>query len=366
MNKFNNKEVKNKEKQKIKYFFYWKILFLVLSFIFFYFSIFYQSYLDNLKNKIKKTNNKKINVSIILPVYNVECCIEKCINSLLNQTLKNIEILLIDDGSTDNTINILKYFSKIDTRIKVVNKNNGGVASARNLGVSLAKGKYIDFVDPDDFIELNTYEILYNLAEKYDLDMITYKLNMFDPIYESEPKIIKLKKENIYFGELENYVLNISGSSVNKFYKTLLFKSQKHQFVFPPLNMGEDLIVNYHIYLYIHRFVYLNEKLYHYRIKRPGKLSYNFNKNSYRKFFDESMFYIKKLPQFYIDKHLIKGKESLILKMFFHYYNFYVKDNEMKKIFYNFLKEQIFFTDDAINSLSKEHIDYILSMKEQI
>jgi glycosyltransferase involved in cell wall biosynthesis len=146
--------------------FFLEILFLFLSLIFYYFSFFYKSYFDNLKNKTKKINNI-IGVSIILPVYNVECCIIKCINSLLNQTLKNIEIILINDGSTDNTINILKYYSKLDTRIKVVNKNNGGVASARNLGVTLAKGKYIDFVDPDDFIELNTYEILYNLAEKY-------------------------------------------------------------------------------------------------------------------------------------------------------------------------------------------------------
>ena len=76
------------------------------------------------------------------------------------------------------------------------------------------------------------------------------------------------------------------------------------------------------------------------------------------------MIYIKKLPQFYIIKNLIKGNESLILKMFFHYYNFYVRDEEMKKIFYNFLKEQIFFTNDTINTLPKEHIDYIISMQE--
>ena len=344
--------------------FSWEILPLFLSLIFYYFYFFYKSYYVNLKNKTKKSNNI-ISVSIILPVYNVECCIIKCINSLLNQTLKNIEILLINDGSTDNTINILEKFSNRDTRIKIINKNNGGVASARNIGVTLAKGKYIDFVDPDDFIDLNTYEILYNLAEKYDLDMITYKLNMFDSNYESEPKIIKLKKENIYFGNIENYVLNISGSSVNKFYKSSLFKSKNHQFIFPPLNMGEDLIVNFHIYLYIHKFAYLNENLYHYRLNRPGKLSYNFNKNSYRKFFDESMIYLKKLPQFYINKNLIKENESLILKMFFHYYNFYVRDEEMKKIFYNFLKEQIFFTNDTIYALPKEHIDYIISMQKK-
>jgi len=195
--------------------------------------------------------------------------------------------------------------------------------------------------------------------------MITYKLNFFLPNHEPKPKIIKLKKEKIYFGELENYVLNISGLSTNKFYRTSLFKSKNHQFIFPPLNMGEDLIVNYHIYLYVNKFAYLNENFYHYRLKRPGKLSNNFNKNTYRKFFDESMVYLKKLPQFYTKKNLIKGKESLILKMFFHYYNFYVKDKEMEKIFYNFIKEQIFFKNESISKLPKKYINIIKSMKNK-
>lgn len=336
-----------------------KIFFLFLNFLFFYFSFFYKLYFDNLKNKI--TINKKINISIILPAYNVEYYIDKCIQSLLNQTLKNIEIILINDSSTDNTLKIMKKFSKLDSRIKIVSQNNGGVASARNLGVTLSKSKYIDFVGPDDFIELNTYEILFNLAEILNLDMITYKLNFFLPDNESKPTIIKLKKDEIYFGELENYVFNISGLSTNKFYLSSLFKSHNYQFIFPPLNMGEDLIVNYHIYLYIHKFAYLNEKLYHYRIIRPGKLSNNFNKYTYRKFFDESMIYLKKLPQFYIENNLVKGNESLILKMFFHYYNFYVKDEQMKLI-YNFIKFQIFFTNYTISKLPKKHIKYIESM----
>ena len=89
-------------------------------------------------------------------------------------------------------------------------------------------------------------------------------------------------------------VFNITGSSINKFYRAFLFKSKNHQFIFPSLNMGEDLILNYHIYLYIHKFAYLNENLYHYRKKSHAKLSYNFNKKSYRKIFDESFVYLKK------------------------------------------------------------------------
>jgi cellulose synthase/poly-beta-1,6-N-acetylglucosamine synthase-like glycosyltransferase len=121
-NKTNNIEIKKIKQNVIIYFL--KIFFLFLNFFLFYFSFFYKSYFDNLKNKINNTNNKQINVSIILPAYNVECCIAKCIQSLLNQTLKNIEIILINDGSTDNTLKIIEKFSKLDSRIKVVSKNN--------------------------------------------------------------------------------------------------------------------------------------------------------------------------------------------------------------------------------------------------
>lgn len=354
--------ISNKNYRQIKFIHLWKILFFIINFYFIYYFIFLISYLNNLK---KKVNFQKINVSIILPVYNVECCIKKCLISLINQTLKDIEIILINDGSTDNTINIIEDFSKSDSRIKIINKNNGGVATARNLGVSFSKGKYIDFIDPDDFVELNAYEILYNLAEKYNLDMISYKLIPFTPEQESEPKLIKLKKEQIYIDSLEKYVLNISGSSVNKFYKSSLFKSKNHQFIFPSLNMGEDLIVNFHLYLYVHKYAYIDNYFYHYRLKRPGKLTYKFNKSSFRKFFNESFEYLTKLPLFYLQNNLIKGNESLILKMFFHYYNFYAKDNEMKKIFFDFLKEQIFFNEESIFKLPDKYKNFIILMNDK-
>ena len=96
-------------------------------------------------------------ISVIVPVYNVEEYLDRCIESIVNQTYKNLEILLIDDGSTDNSYNICDKWAKKDNRIKVVHKENGGVSSARNVGLDVATGDYIGFVDSDDYISIDMY-----------------------------------------------------------------------------------------------------------------------------------------------------------------------------------------------------------------
>ena len=100
-------------------------------------------------------------ISVIIPIYNVEKYLTKCIESVINQTYKNLEIILVNDGSTDNSKEIIDKYSSIDSRIKVINKKNGGLSDARNVGIELAKGEYITFLDSDDWIELNMYEKLY-------------------------------------------------------------------------------------------------------------------------------------------------------------------------------------------------------------
>lgn len=118
----------------------------------------------------------EIKVSIIIPIYNVEKYIEQCIESVVNQTLKDIEIIIVNDGTKDNSMKkIEKYLS--DPRIIVIDKENGGLSSARNVGLEIAKGEYIAFIDSDDFIELTMLEELYNNSEKADIvfsDIIFY------------------------------------------------------------------------------------------------------------------------------------------------------------------------------------------------
>ena len=97
-------------------------------------------------------------VSVIIPVYNVEKYLRQCLDSVVNQTLKDIEIICIDDGSTDNSLNILKEYAQKDNRIKIISKKNGGLSSARNAGLKFATGEFVGFVDSDDYIERETYE----------------------------------------------------------------------------------------------------------------------------------------------------------------------------------------------------------------
>ena len=115
-------------------------------------------------------------ISVILNVYNGEKYINKCIDSVINQTYKNIEILVINDGSTDNTVNIVKKYK--DKRIKLINnKKNLGLALSRNVGIDNAKGRYLYFVDIDDFILEDTIEYLYKLIKKYNVLLATCECN---------------------------------------------------------------------------------------------------------------------------------------------------------------------------------------------
>ena len=113
-------------------------------------------------------------ISVVLPIYNVEKYLRRCLDSVVNQTYKNLEILLINDGSTDNCLKICEEYAKSDNRVQVINKNNAGLGMARNTGIDYAKGEYICFFDSDDYIELNTIEKLYKIivSEQPEMDLI--------------------------------------------------------------------------------------------------------------------------------------------------------------------------------------------------
>lgn len=116
-------------------------------------------------------SQEKALISIIIPVYKVEKYLEKCIQSVIKQTYKNIQIILVDDGSPDNCGKICDEYAKKDHRIEVIHKSNGGLSDARNKGLEIAKGEYIGFVDSDDYIEADIYEVLYNLLKQYNADV---------------------------------------------------------------------------------------------------------------------------------------------------------------------------------------------------
>ena len=131
-----------------------------------------------------KKNNKKKLVSIIVTIYNVEKYVKKCITSLINQTYDNLEIIVINDGTKDNSIEIVRQIK--DKRIVIIEQKNGGVSSARNAGLDLAKGKYVTFIDGDDFLEPDFVEYMINLIQKNNCDF-AFSKNCFK--YEKDEQI---------------------------------------------------------------------------------------------------------------------------------------------------------------------------------
>ena len=168
-------------------------------------------------------------VSVIIPVYNVEKYLKQCLDSVVNQTLKDIEIICIDDGSTDSSPEILQEYVKKDERIKIITQQNKGSASARNSGIKKAKGEYIGFIDADDYISINYYEELYNAATKSNADIsATNQIILVENgqqnlkkcgINNCDKKIISIKDKS--------KIIITTGVSCNKIYKNKFLKQNK-------------------------------------------------------------------------------------------------------------------------------------------
>ena len=165
-------------------------------------------------------------VSVIVPVYNVERYLNRCLNSIISQTFKDIEIICVNDGSTDTSLKILKEYQKIDNRIIVINKENEGVSKSRNKGIEVAKGEYIVFVDSDDWINLDMVEYMYNKAKNTDTDIVmcTY---MREYINNSKEKVFNLPDEIIFEDEAKRYLLYksdiIDNDSINHFFEQVRY-----------------------------------------------------------------------------------------------------------------------------------------------
>ena len=137
-------------------------------------------------NYVKSIGEIMVKVSVVIPVYNVEKYLEDCLNSIVNQTLKDIEIICINDGSTDNSLEILNRYAQKDKRITVISQKNQGHAVATNKGISMAKGEYLYLMDSDDIVKLNALEDTYFLSKSKDLDLLIFKAIKYS---ESENKV---------------------------------------------------------------------------------------------------------------------------------------------------------------------------------
>lgn len=212
-----------------------------------------------------KKNN--IKVSIIIPVYNVEKYISKCLDSLVNQTLEEIEIIVVNDGSPDNSQKIIdKYVKKYPNIIKSFVQENGGQGSARNFGLTKANGEYIGYVDSDDFIELDMYEKMYNKAKEEDLDIVicgSYNVTE-DGIktIDLDKIIFDDKKTNAFFGRMAVW---------NKIYKKELL--EKNKFEFRSKVWYEDLDFTIKAVSRAKKIDYINEPFYDYLIRQGSTMN---------------------------------------------------------------------------------------------
>lgn len=169
-------------------------------------------------------------ISVIVPVYNVEQYLEKCIDSIINQTYKNLEIILVDDGSTDNSGNLCDLLAKKDSRIVVYHKENGGLSSARNFGIDKANGEFIGFIDSDDYIDNDMYETLYNLIKKDKSDVSMCGLyNIYANRKDSQVKEVKkylMNAEEAIQMVLDSKITSVT--AVNKLYRKEIFNNLRY------------------------------------------------------------------------------------------------------------------------------------------
>lgn len=201
-------------------------------------------------------------VSVIVPVYNVEKYIDRCIKSLINQSFKDYEIVIVNDGSRDNSQKIIdKYVKKYPEKIVSYIKENGGVSSARNYGINNARGKYLTFVDSDDYVSKDYLKLLYDKITENDNDMV------FSDVYKKKNDVTEvmmgLRSENI---DIHKNALISLPATWNKMYKKSLFTN--NNIIYPEeIRLGEDLATITKLILHAKNIGYVNTPIYYYIIR---------------------------------------------------------------------------------------------------
>lgn len=271
-------------------------------------------------------------LTIIIPTYNSQQYIEKCIVSIINQTYTNLEIIIIDDNSKDRTYDICKKIQKKDTRIKLMkNSENKGVSTTRNKGISISTGEYITFVDADDYIEKNMYEKLINKLEEEDVDIAM--CNFFS---EEKNRDIRdnIKNKDMIFSDNEmlKYIFlsdYFCGFAWNKIYKSDIIKNNKLNFN-DNIFICEDLLFNCQYISKIKRGFYTTNKMYHY-VQRNNS-SYN---NTYSERWETVIQAYEKMKLYIKEEGLKNFQYSYLYSLLNLKEKLYIEKHKKKEMLYD-------------------------------
>ncbi len=239
-----------------------------------------------------------IKVSVIVPIYNMETKLCRCVNSLINQTLSQIEIILVNDGSQDSSQTICEEYAKRFSNVKIVQKENQGLGYARNSGLEVAEGEYVTFVDADDYIDLNTLQSAYERAKEYSVDYVRYDFVNEDddggilskkkksPLEEGFYDREKIRNKILLplFGSLpyegaSNYV---SSSSCIGLYKLSVIRNYDLKFLSERDIVSEDLIFNIMFMQFINTAFIIDKKFYHY-VTNLSSLTHSYREDRFEK-----------------------------------------------------------------------------------
>ena len=278
-----------------------------------------------------------IKISVIIPINNAEKYLSECLESVINQSFQDIEIICINDGSTDKSEQIIKEYTLKDKRILLYNQKKLGAGPARDKGIEISKGEYISFIDSDDLFHNKTLEIAYYNLIKYNLDVVRFEYKKFTNINE-----VKLN-ENYKSHKVKNYSMQISWCCVvwNRVWKASIIKN--NNISFGKIISGQDNVFNAKIFPFLKYIKILNINLVYHRIVQKSLSSFSQNK---------SMNLFNSIPDIintWKSNNIIKVENSE--KIFYSLFNFVqFFDKEYQNAFYNYLiKEKIIFNNNFIS-----------------
>lgn len=281
-------------------------------------------------------------ISIVVPVYNVETYLKECIESIRRQTYQNFEVILVDDGSSDQSGRICDEYAKIDKRVRVIHKANGGLSDARNVGIKIARGEFLTFIDSDDYISDNYLGVLMNAQQRYDADIVQGEMTKkCKKLGKTNPKFtVEVMEPKEAFRKLLCYKRPQVYACCKLYRKTLLLNNS---IFYPVGRLNEDCATTYKMILQSNRSVFIPEIIYFYRTTENSILN--------------SVFSIRRMELWRvpieIQEYLGKNKRDFEKEL--EYYKF--------RVGINLINESIFSQDANVEKERNKIIEHLRKMK---